>query len=72
MHDALFVHVSQSGGNLVDVVPNLAFFEVNVLFDPLFYQQFEVALLGPLDRDEQFIQFVVDEPVEVLHYVWVV
>lgn len=55
VHDSLFVHVFESTGYLVDVVPNLALFKVNVLLYCLLNQQFEVAFLSPLDSDEKLV-----------------
>lgn len=51
---------------MVDIFPDLSLFEVNVFFDGFLDQKFEVALLSPLDRNKQLVEFVVNEPVQVL------
>ena len=56
----------------MDVVPNLAFLEKDVLLDTLLDEQLQVALLCPFDRNEQLVELVVNEPVQVLHNIWVV
>jgi hypothetical protein len=50
----------------------LALFKLNFLFAGPLDQELEVALFGPLDCDEEFVQLCVDEPTEVLDDVWVV
>jgi hypothetical protein len=48
------------------VFPDLFLGERNVLFNGLLDDEFQIALLCPLDSDKELIQLVVDEPVEVL------
>lgn len=66
------MHVGQCGGALENEVPDLALFKLNFLFAGPLDEELEVALFGPLDCDEEFVQLCVDEPTEVLDDVWVV
>lgn len=72
MHNPLFVHVRECRCDLMNVVPDLSFFEENVLLNALLYEQLEVALFCPFDGNKEFIKLVVDEPVQVLDNIWVV
>lgn len=72
MHNALAVHVGKGARALEDEVPDLALLKLDFLLTGALDQQLEVALLGPFDCDEEFIQLGVDEPTEVLDDVWVV
>jgi hypothetical protein len=56
----------------VNVLPHPLLREGDVLLNGLLDDELEVALLRPLDRDEELVELVVDEPVEVLDDVWVV
>ena len=47
--------------------PHLLLRKANLVFNGALKDQFEIALLGPFDRNEQLIQLVVDEPAQVLH-----
>lgn len=72
MHNSLLVHVRQRPSDLRNEIPNLAFREWDVFLDSLFYQQFEIAFFSPFDRYKEFIELVVNKPVQVLDYVGVV
>lgn len=52
--------------------PNLFFWEADFVFHGSLEYEFEIAFLGPLDRYEQLVQFVVDEPTQVFNDVRVV
>jgi hypothetical protein len=66
------MHMLQGTCNLVNVVPNLLFWKLNLFFLRSFEDEFQVSLLSPLDRNEEFVQLVVDEPVQVLNDVGIV
>ena len=72
MHDTLLMHVAEGACNLMDVLPDSLLREAHVLLDGLLDDELEVPFLGPLDRDEELVELVVDEPVEVLDDVRVV
>ena len=72
MHDSLLVHVLERACNLIDVLYDALLLKVDLVLHGLLDDELEVALLGPLDRDEKLIQFVVDEPAQVLDDVWVI
>jgi hypothetical protein len=72
MHNSLLVHVRQRPSDLRNEIPNLAFREWDVFLDSLFYQQLEIAFFSPFDRYKEFIELVVNKPVQVLDYVGVV
>ena len=66
------MHVLERAGNLIDVLYDALLLKVDLVLHGLLDDELEVALLGPLDRDEKLIQFVVDEPAQVLDDVWVI
>jgi hypothetical protein len=66
------MHMLQSICNLVNVNPNLFLWKVYFVFNCPLEDQLHITLFGPLDSNEEFIQLVVDEPVQVLHDVRVV
>ena len=72
MHDSFLVHVLERACNLIDVLYDALLLKVDLVLHGLLDDELEVALLGPLDRDEKLIQFVVDEPAQVLDDVWVI
>lgn len=72
MHDSLFVHVLKGRGNLEDVLDDALLWEVDFVLFSLLDDQFEVAFLGPLYRNEKLVQLAVDEPAEVLDDVFLI
>ena len=66
MHYTFFMHVLQSARYLMNVFPDFLLREGDILLDCLLDDKFQIAFFGPLDCDEKLIQFIVDEPVEVL------
>ena len=66
------MHVLKRTGYLVGVLDNSLLLEVDFVLHSFFDDEFEVALLGPLDGDEKFVKLAVDEPTEVLYDVWVI
>ncbi len=60
------MHVLQRPSYLMNVFPDFLLREGNILLDCFLDDKFQVAFFGPLDRNEKLIQFIVDEPVEVL------
>ena len=67
MHNSLPVHVFKCASHLVYEPPHLLLRKANLVFNGALKDQFEIALLGPFDRNKQLIQLVVDEPAQVLH-----
>lgn len=51
---------------LTNVIPNAFFGKANVLLDGALHDLLEVPLFGPFYSDKEFVQLVVNEPVEVL------
>ena len=72
MHDSLLVHVLQSTRNLTDVFYYSLLLETYILLHRLLYYKLQVSLLGPLDSDKEFIELIIDEPIEILNDVWVI
>ena len=66
MHYTLLMHVLQGTRYLVYVFPDLLLGERDILLDGLLDDQLQVSLLSPLDRDEELIQLVINEPIQVL------
>lgn len=60
------MHVLQSTSYLMYVFPDLLLGERDILLDCLLDDQLQVSLLSPLDRDEELIQLVINEPIQVL------
>lgn len=60
------MHVLQSTSYLMYVFPDLLLGERDIFLDGLLDYQLQVSLLGPLDRDEELIQLVINEPIQVL------
>lgn len=48
------------------VFPDLFLGERDVFLDSFLDNQLQVSLFSPLDRDEEFIQLVINEPIQVL------
>ena len=48
------------------VFPDLLLGECDIFLDGLLDDQLQVSLLCPLDRDEELIQLVINEPIQVL------
>ena len=67
MHDALAMHVLQRPSNLVNVLPDLFLREIDLFLHCSFHDQLQIAFFSPLNCYEQFVQLVVNEPVEVFH-----
>ena len=57
------MHVSQSTGNLMDILPDPLLWKAYVFFDCFLNDELEVTFLCPFDRDEELVKFIVDEPV---------
>lgn len=66
MHYTFLMHVLQSTSYLMYVFPDLLLGERDIFLDGLLDYQLQVSLLGPLDRDEELIQLVINEPIQVL------
>lgn len=66
MHYTFLVHVLQSTSYLMYVFPDLFLGERDVFLDSFLDDQLQVSLFSPLDRDEEFIQLVINEPIQVL------
>lgn len=66
MHYTFLVHVLQSTSYLMYVFPDLFLGERDVFLDSFLDNQLQVSLFSPLDRDEEFIQLVINEPIQVL------
>ena len=66
MHYTFLVHVLQSTSYLMYVFPDLFLGERDVFLDSFLDDQLQVSLLSPLDRDEEFIQLIINEPIQVL------
>lgn len=66
VHNALLVHVLKGASDLVDVLDDLALREEDLVSNCLLDDQLEVALLGPLDCNEELIELAVNEPADVL------
>lgn len=63
MHYTLLVHVLQGTRYLMYVFPDLLLGEGDIFLDCFLDDQLQVSLLSPLDRDEELIQLVVNEPI---------
>ena len=72
MHDSLLVHVLKSTSYLADVIDNFFLLKIYVFFHSFFYHKFEVTFFCPFYSDEQFIELVINEPIQVLNDVWVI
>ena len=66
MHYTFLVHVLQRTRYLVYVFPDLLLGERDIFLDGFLDDQLQVSLLSPLDRDEELIQLVINEPIQVL------
>ena len=66
MHYTFLVHVLQSTSYLMYVFPDLFLGERDVFLDSFLDDQLQVSLFSPLDRDEEFIQLIINEPIQVL------
>ena len=66
MHYTFLVHVLQSTSYLMYVFPDLFLGERDVFLDSFLDDQLQVSLFSPLDRDEEFIQLIIYEPIQVL------
>ena len=66
MHYTFLVHVLQSTSYLIYVFPDLFLGERDVFLDSFLDDQLQVSLFSPLDRDEEFIQLIIYEPIQVL------
>ena len=66
MHYTFLVHVLQRTRYLVYVFPDLLLGERDIFLNGLLDDQLQVSLLSPLDRDEELIQLVINEPIQVL------
>jgi hypothetical protein len=66
MHYTFLMHVLQSTSYLMYVFPDLLLGERDIFLDGLLDDQLQVSFLSPLDRDEELIQLVINEPIQVL------
>ena len=66
MHYTFLVHVLQRTRYLVYVFPDFLLGERDIFLNGLLDDQLQVSLLSPLDRDEELIQLVINEPIQVL------
>ena len=66
MHNTLKVHMLESQCNLLNVFPNLLLRERDLVLLSTLHDQLQVALFCPLNGDEELVQFVVDEPAQIL------
>ena len=66
------MHMAKCARYLMYVLPYLFLWKRYVLLNRLLDYQFQVSFLSPLHCYEELVQLVVDEPVEVLHYVHMV
>ena len=60
------MHVLQSTSYLMYVFPDLLLGKRDIFLDGLLDDQLQVSFLSPLDRDEELIQLVINEPIQVL------
>ena len=72
MHYPFRMHVLQCPSNLMNVPPYLLFLKAHFVFLRPLHHELEVALLRPLDGNEQLVELVVDEPVQILYDVGVI
>ena len=72
MHDSFLVHVLESTRNLVYVFYYSLLLKTYILFHGLLDNKFQVSLFCPLDSNKEFVEFVINEPIEILDDVWVV
>ena len=72
MHDALFMHMLKSTSYLADIFDDSFLLEVYVFFHSFLYHKLQVTFLCPFNSNEQFVKFIIDEPVQVLNDVWMV
>lgn len=64
--------MGESTSNLSYVIPNFSLGKGYVLLYTFFDQQLKVTFLSPLHSNKQFIQFVVDEPIQVADDVFLI
>lgn len=57
---------------LMYVLPYLLFGKADIFLYSLLDDKFKVSFLSPLDRYEELIQLIVDEPIQVFHDIRVV
>ena len=69
MHDSFLVHVLQCTSYLTDVFYYSLLLKADVLLHGLLDHEFQVALLCPFHGDKEFVELVIDEPIEVLYYI---
>ena len=69
MHDSFLVHVLESTRNLTYVFYYSLLRETYILFHGLLDNKFQVSLLCPFHGDKEFVELVIDEPIEVLYYI---
>ena len=72
MHDSFLVHVLESTRNLTYVFYYSLLLETYILFHALLDYKFQVSFLCPLDGNKEFVEFVINEPIEILDDVWVI
>lgn len=72
MHDSLLVHVLESTRNLTYIFYYSLLLETYILFHCLLDYKFQVSLLCPLDGNKEFVELVINEPIEILNDVWVI
>ena len=66
------MHVLQRTCDLTDVFYNSLLLETYIFFHCLLDYKFQVSLLSPLDSNKEFIELVIDEPIEILDDVYVI
>ena len=72
MHNSFLMHVGEGTGNLVNVLPDLSLLEEYIFLFALLDEELKVTFLSPLNGNKQLVKLVVDEPVQVLHNIWVI
>ena len=72
MHDSFLVHMLKSTRNLVYVFYYSLLLETYVLFHGFLDDKFQVSLFCPFDSNKEFVEFVINEPIEILDDVWIV
>ena len=72
VHDSFLVHVLQRSCYLVNVFNDSLLLKVYFILHGLLDDQLKVALFGPFNGNEKFVELAVDEPAEILYDVWVI
>ena len=66
------MHMLQCASYLMDVLDNALLLKVDLILHGFLDDKLKVSFLCPFDCNEKFIQFIVNEPAQILDDVWVI